>query len=742
MALKRFLIVPYQSGLVRREKPWLIPEDAFTRLQNAFVFRGRVKKRFGSSPMFENAPVEDQQLHSRLRIQIATTDGDGDFSNTTPGIFTADERIGHMFSVGTEKYTSIETGTPAVLLTTGSGTGTYDTTTGTVTILGAPALTPVFFYPSLPVMGFSNPDFLDEVNNHPTFAWDTQFAYEFDTATNAWARLGTATWTGSNSDFFWTANWRGINVFDNILFVTNNVEDDQIKYWDGATWTDFTPLYTSSLRVVTCSFLLAFRDRLCLFNTLEETSTGPPIAANRFINRVRFSKNGSPIDANSFRQDNPGTDTNGSYLDAPTKEAIVSAEYLRDRLIVYFEQSTYELVYTGNEIFPFRWQQINTELGAESTFSIIPFDKAVLGVGNVGIHACSGTNVDRIDDKIPDEVFKIHNGNNGLKRVHGIRDFFTELAYWTFPRADFDPIFPDQMLVFNYTNGAWGSFDDSITAFGYFQTNTDRGWDSLTVDWNDTGSPWNAAAFQSRDRQVVAGNQEGFTFLFNYDEEFSFNAPSLQITNITFSNSTATLTIINHNLNTSDYILIDFAQGITGLNGNIYRVQSVIDANTITVVQEGLSGTYEGCGVASRVAVIDIITREYNFFTQVGRNIRVERINFLVNQQSGPSINDDPDTPQLTADFFVSSADFLSMIENSQATNAIMGNNILPLSPLNDLEIQQNMFWHTVYFQGEGDFFQLRLYWTEDQVLRPAISLSNFTLHAMVIYADTTNVFG
>src|SRR4029077_9716800 len=63
-----------------------------------------------------------------------------------------------------------------------------------------------------------------------------------------------------------------------------------------------------------------------------------------FQQRVRFSQNGDPTDtANGWLEDVPGR---GGYIDAPTKEAIISAEFLRDRLIVFFERSTWELVYT------------------------------------------------------------------------------------------------------------------------------------------------------------------------------------------------------------------------------------------------------------------------------------------------------------------------------------------------------------------------------------------------------------
>ena len=50
MATDRFLIAPIDenSGLQKNVLPWLIPDNAFSEFNNAYVFRGRVRKRFGS----------------------------------------------------------------------------------------------------------------------------------------------------------------------------------------------------------------------------------------------------------------------------------------------------------------------------------------------------------------------------------------------------------------------------------------------------------------------------------------------------------------------------------------------------------------------------------------------------------------------------------------------------------------------------------------------------------------------
>ena len=152
MPFDRFFIGPLQTGLQQNLRPFLISDDAFEQLQNAYVFRGRVRKRFGERLMgtgWDSAITEP--LFSRLRINLGNTDGSGNFSGTVPGAIF---KVGQEFSVGDEIFTVYQTGTPAVMLDTGAATvKTYNTTTGAVVINGAAAATAVYFYPGEPVMG-------------------------------------------------------------------------------------------------------------------------------------------------------------------------------------------------------------------------------------------------------------------------------------------------------------------------------------------------------------------------------------------------------------------------------------------------------------------------------------------------------------------------------------------------------------------------------------------------------------
>jgi hypothetical protein len=55
----RFMIAPFNVGLETDLKPWMIPDEAFAELNNAYIFRGRVRKRFGSALMGNGYPNED-----------------------------------------------------------------------------------------------------------------------------------------------------------------------------------------------------------------------------------------------------------------------------------------------------------------------------------------------------------------------------------------------------------------------------------------------------------------------------------------------------------------------------------------------------------------------------------------------------------------------------------------------------------------------------------------------------------
>lgn len=811
MAIDRFFIAPYDqnSGLQTNVRPWLIPDEAFASLSNAYVFRGRVRKRFGSRYFLDNP------LLSRFRTAISggsgvgTTDGSGDATATVPGGVGA---VGQWFSIGTKLYTVSALGTPATLLfATGDATvATFNTSTGVYTFTGAPASMQVYWYPGYPAMGLLTYE-TSAIDNEITIGFDTKYSYIYNGGWNS-ISSGASTWTGNDHQFFWGTTWTGVNASSTAFFVTNFNTTDGIRWYatSNTTWTqaifnyDTTAIgttdgagaaagtapgtswyigqsfiigntlftatassgaltvtsLTSSAAVGTGTFntangaytftgasastsiqfsdgnvvntaaiIVVFKNRLLLFNTVENGLSYP--------NRCRFSQIGSPLDPAAWFQNVPGR---GGAIDAPTVESINTVEFVKDRLIVFFEKSTWEVVYTGNQVLPFTWQQINTELGAESSFSVVPFDKVALCIGNVGIHACNGSNVERIDDKIPDQVFTISNADNGVYRVYGIRDYFVEQVYWTYPSTDTSSqsYFPNKVLVFNYKTGTWALNDDSITCFGYFNPQNGITWSNTDITWDDPVS-WDSDEVQLLFRQVIAGNQQGFTFIC--DADIPRNAAVLQISAITTTPATH-LTIINHTLDEGDYIYIEGCafNGGSGLNGLIYQVITVTNANEIDIGPLApFTGTYAGGGRVSRVSKIDIQTKEYNFYAKDGRNAYISKIDFMVDKTG---------SGQLTVNFYDSTS-VSPILQDGLANGVTIGTGVLETFPYTlangvpapvEFEANQIRLWHPVYFLAEGQVVQMQLTMNDAQMTNVALRSQDFQLHAMCIYAQPTTM--
>jgi hypothetical protein len=757
MPMDRFYIGPYDknSGLRTDVKPFVIPEEAFSKLQNAYVFRGRVRKRFGSRWL------SNTQIGTRLRVALTgTTDPvTGNYTgnvpiNTVSAAPIVMPAIGQMFSIGAEVYTVVALGTPANLLISGATTtATFNTTTGAVVFTGATVNSTVYYYPSLPVMGLLSAEATTR-NVEPTYAFDTSFAYTYNNITGGWERLaGEATanaayWLGNNSQFFWGANWTGADPSIQIFFVTNyNIGESVVNHvynmrYLSATsqWTNFTPLIfiaagPTNNFMFQAQILVPFKNRLLAFNTYEGATVG---AALLYQNRCRYSWIGDATDVtNGWRQDVPGS---GNAIDAPTTQAIVTVEFIKDRLIVFFERSTYELVYTGNQAYPFQWQLINTELGAESTFSIVPFDKVAIGIGNVGIHACNGSNVERIDSSIPDQVFSINNIANGNFRVYGVRDYFVEMIYWTYPGPAQSTTFPfpSQVLVYNYKTGTWAINDDAITCFGYFQPQTGILWSSQTVTWSDN-IIWGGGPAIALFSNVIAGNQQGYTFII--DADTPINSPNIQITQIAVAADVVTITSINHNLQMGQFIFIqdvvDTTGNLTLLNGSIFKVINTsvnpITATTFSFVYPDtsiiLAGVYQGNGTLSTVSLIDIFTKEYNFYANLGRNAAIQKVDFLVDRTN---------SGEVTVDFYASSS-FVPIIQDSGT--ALLGTGILQTSPYPTVPTEQLSvrLWHSVYFQAEGEYIQFQITMSDDEMTDPDISQSDFQLHAILITTTPTS---
>lgn len=725
MTAQPYLIANLRTGVERDLEPWLLPEDAFPNLEDCYLFRGRIQRRRGFTGL------------GRLVTKIGSAVGAA-FAGNIPYIPLTPRSV-HLIVGGiifVDDGAGILIGTPAL------NTGTVNYATGAITLAFNPALvapTDVNYIDMLPVMGLQTRE-LTVINEEQLIAFDTIKANNFSTAAQAFVdntfykTSGTAfSWTGTDADFFWTDNY--LSAF----WVTNGTRGfqpnptanagtgDGIRWFDGTGWVNFLPQIDNigPNFLMGARIIVNYRNRLLVLNTFEGTAYG---TFTQFRQRARWCQNGTPyynavlpagfpgtFQVDAWNSDIPGK---GGFIDAPTSEEIISAQFYKDTLIVFFERSTWQLRYTGNELLPFIWERINVELGAESTFSIVPFDSGMVAVGNYGIVTCDSTGVRRIDQIIPDEVFNIHNKSDGVKRVYGIRDYTQQLIYWTFPDADLKPKFPNKVLIYNYLDGSYSFFNDSFTCFGAYQPFNDITWADLARQWQATPIAWNNGQFQSDYPLIVAGNQQGYVFS-EINRGPIENAFSLQIIGVTQANP-GVITSTNHNLSEGTIIRIAGVLGMTQLNNNIYRVSKPITANTFIIQTLDVNGNFINVDTTAFTAYISdgqikvrnnfvVETKRFNPFLKDGDQLRLQNVDFFV------ETNDDL---AFTCTVFLDENDNTSVEQDA----------IMPTSNFS------GKVWIRTYFSIIGQFAQLQLTFDNEQMFDATMSDADVTIHAMMLW--------
>ena len=740
-------IVGMQTGLVQNREEFILPNDAYPILQNAYVWRERILRKKG------------YQLLGRLQRNLGTTDISGYFYTVISPI-PIQTGIAS-FTVGTDIFNDPgTTADPAtqLLLSNSTGLGYLNRSTGILVIIGSKPLTPVQYFPSLPVMGIRIREVQDSAYDETVF-FDQNYAYVFDSGTSQFREFipGT-TWNAhagdvSATDFFWSTNyWTSAapefgTSNKKLFWVTNNTGNelasaDPIRITDGTTWLDFSPPLYGQIDdtnfLVQCLSFLPFRGRMVAFNTWE----GPSYAgAKNYSNRIRWSTIGNPFiqysvgppARGSWRDDIRGQ---GGFLDIPTSEDIVAVGFVRDNLVIYCERSTWQLRYTGRSISPFQIERVNSELGAQSPYSAVQFDTSLVGIGDKGIVECDSYKSERIDIKIPDLIWNLQNLNNGVVRVQGIRDFENRLAFWTLPIASSNSIFPNQRLVYNYENDSWALFDDSLTALGTYQPQSSRTWLNTPLPWIKCNFPW--ISQPSEVATIVAGNQQGF---IEYLDELTVNDVSLFISNIIgygvagppITGTPTVVTSPNHNMETGFVIGISgipVGSSFANLNGGIFGI-IVLDVNTFQLMLYDPIGMqfsipqldvpttpYVGGGLINIRENFSITSKKFNFLDE-GQNIQIGYLDILM-------ASTEPNEPGA-----ISLYTYLDY-NDSEPSNTVPKNEINDYSPVSNPDTFFNSviptttsslnnvggtkFWQRVYCATRANFLTLQYTFSNAQM--------------------------
>lgn len=589
-------IADYKSGLFTARDQWIAPSEAFPRLNNVRVHRGKIQKRdgfkiFGYFPTriessgtsvtltwaddgSDNVEVTTSAVHglstgdavifqgvtgngssnlannkffvtvtsttvftldnitwSGLHATPAPSGGtldqikslskngeiaDGGISNTNPGIITT--KSAHSLSTGDR-----------VLITgdfqnsiSGGNTGSLDGAVSTVSVLTTATFvldqietTDLGTHTSggdIATISTSNNNaivglgerFKDEADNEFVAVNQRRLA-KYDASLSSFTPVVHNTlsaadvFSGDNDEFFQITN-----AFSRI-WITNF--KDRPQTYDGTTFdhADFDIDNDSSNEITRVRFIFQYNRRVVLLYTVE--------GGSGFPQRARWSR----IDfgtGSTNEWDDQADDTNAGSLDADTDEEIISAGFLKDKLIVFFERSIWSLEKTGSFDPPFRWVKIAENPGPfGSPFGIVGHGEFLWSIGQGGVIATDGYRIQQADPTIPYFEDEISKGD--FDTVFAFKDVARRETWIAYASNATDP--NNKIKVFDYENNTWTEYDIAMNVASEFTgALVARTWSTFNVYpdhiWQNVNHRWDEFKAPRGDPKIVFGNDQGIIY--------------------------------------------------------------------------------------------------------------------------------------------------------------------------------------------------------------------------------------
>lgn len=542
----------------------------------------------------------------------------------------------------------------------------------------------------------------------------------------------------------------GIRWYDGDMTAQTGLPTSTLRGWVNfappltATTVSINGLPIGKYYLVGCLAILPFKDRLLFFSPYVQTSTGTAIQLN---DTVIWSWNGTPFysslvpnnqtsNMSAYYVDQTGF---GGFLSAGISQPIQTITNNEDVLLIGFGGNGRKtrFAYTGNDIQPFLFYNINSELPSTSTFSSVILDKGAIDIGSFGICITDQQSSQRIDLDIPNEVFQIKKNNNGNQRVSGIRDYINEWIYFAYPVDNSPWRFPTQSFFFNYRDNTWAVFYENFTCHGNYRANNTLIWATLPYStWGEWADPWNSGTETEFEIQVIGGNPQGYVLvkgigtsegLSGYITALSNDGSGLtQITSYDHC-----VTDDNPNTDTHDFIYIQGCLGTVGssINNQVFPVVKVIDKDNFVIDLSFPSGTYLGNGQFRRLSHPVFQTKQFPLFWDQGRQVRLGRQQYLLSKTA------DGET---TLNIYLSQDDVDPWNNASFAgtpNSLIFSQTLFTCLEPNNLQSMvgqgQQQIWHRVSTSLIGDTFQVEITLSDDQMLDFDIATDEIEVHAM-----------
>ena len=541
MGYQPFLIAPFQTGLDTDQEPWLLPQDAFTNIENGHIHHGYIEKRQGYRYLGD-------MVHGRAISAI---------TNANPAVFTvastADLTTGdtvslHYLAGGTWsnlnaiKYTLTVASGTTFTLTDSSGTDVDGTTLGAYTANTGRLGT----FPGNRIMGIVR--YITSGNTRTLLISDTERVAIYNSGSNIFEpldlydiggtlRTNNDVWASTVYNYIWAGNWQSAGLVNRVYltngkaYVTGAPGTDGIVYYDATNRgapaspnvAQFQPALNSTDTLYGSKLIFSIRQRLVVLYTYEYNGA----TTNTFPQRARWCAAQNPSNWDD------SVAGGGGFVDAPTGDQIISARNLQDILIVAFTDSVWTLRPVPDPALPFRWDKVNDFRSCDGKMASVAYDRYVASLGIRGIVATDAVETRRIDERI-DSFTSDEVNSDEFEKVFASRSFSNRRTWVLYPTNDDysnnSTNDANAALIYDDDSGAWSKYlftnvngdgdVEDLNALGYGVANIDyaaqdfieaNGLDKAAKDFADETA---LSFFWSKNAEIfLGGNRSGTIYV-------------------------------------------------------------------------------------------------------------------------------------------------------------------------------------------------------------------------------------
>lgn len=530
--LTSYLISEFETGLTTYLKPWMRPKDSFEPLVNAYTYRGVLNKRNGSV-VFGNQLADTNPVMGIMnRI---------DESTSAISLVVASTTNAYLYDAGGNVFNALTAvGGSASIFWKGTATGTlvmptfwphWSPTTVTIT----DGTTTVSFNGGGTMTGAGGIFSSGSINYTTGVVTITFSGSTAGVSLKVAGTLAGAYFTGNISNFFNWTNWQPTDPTTftssvSYLYMTNNI--DPVTLFDGTNLSRPILYVVSNFSdyITTCLDIAVYQNRLLLLRpTLNSTS-------NSLNQSIYFSALFNPL---NFINDVAG---NGGQQTAATGDILQSQEFLRNQMIVFFTTSVWLFRFTGSASDPFRFDKITIAKSVSAPYASIAYDERATAIGNLGLIACDGVNVQRYDTSIID-YYETQIDENYFSQIFSQRYDNLNQTWMLYvsndsPNEPVDGVAPgsDSALIYNFAENTWATYTFSVpmTCLGKFFSISGATWASLTQSWESTQVAWKSYTNQKLAPILLGGDTNGNVYWLDNEDAVTDQEPSSGTPGVSF----------------------------------------------------------------------------------------------------------------------------------------------------------------------------------------------------------------